>query len=154
MIRTIANTKAELNIAKERLNLLMDKKQEIYAKYFSLTAKMSDTPARTNKITDLMAEYVAEITVVNSITGMSLDDEIEHIRNEINKLEYYIRIMEYNIAHTSGIENDLFKKIAINGLSPTKAVERVADKYDMHTDSIWKYHYKKIEKELKKFMNV
>ena len=144
MIRTVANTKAELNIAKARLGLLMTKKEEIYAKYFPITAKLKDVPSHTNKQADAMASYVSEITSINPITGMSLEDEIAEIRNEIGKLEYYLGVMEKELLNTSGIENELFKKIAVDGFKPSKAVERISEKYNMHIDTIWRYYYSKI----------
>lgn len=49
MIRTYANTKAELNIAEERLHLLMDRKDELYTKFFPITARQSDAPSHTNR---------------------------------------------------------------------------------------------------------
>ena len=36
-IRTYTNTKCELEIAKIRLSFLMDKKEQLYAKYFPVT---------------------------------------------------------------------------------------------------------------------
>ena len=92
-ITTYSNTQAELIIAKERLSLLMDRKEKIYTKFFPLVAKVTDTPAHTNKKSDPMADYVHEITKPNSITGVSLEDEIEEARNEVNRLEYCLRSM-------------------------------------------------------------
>lgn len=145
MIRTYANTKAELNIAKARLDLLMGRKEEIYTRYFPITAKLKDVPAHTNKQTDAMANYVSEITAINPVTGLSLEDEICEIRNQIGKLEYYIRLMEKEVLRTTGIENELFRKIAIEGYKPTKAVSKIAEKYSKEEQTIWKYYYSKIK---------
>lgn len=150
MIRTYSNTKAELNIVKSRLELLMKQKEELYTKYFPLTAKLEETSAHTNKKSDQMAEYMAELTKINSITGMSLDQEIEEQRNKVQTIEYYIKSMEYNLKNTTGIENELFKLIVIKGINKSKAVKIIAEKHDMHDDTIWKYHYSKIKKEIDK----
>ena len=76
-ITNYTNTQAELLIAKDRLNLLMERKEKIYTKFFPIVARMSDTPSHTNKKSDPMADYVYEITKPNPITGISLDQEIE-----------------------------------------------------------------------------
>ena len=149
MIRTYAITKAELNIAENRLHLLMDRKDELYTKFFPITARQSDAPAHTNKRSDPMADYIAELEKVNPVTGMSLDDEITEARNKVGNLQYYLKRMEYTLEQTTGIENELFTWIAIKGYNPTRAVEFVAEKYKKKDCStIWKYHYPKIKKEL------
>jgi len=150
MIRTYANTKAELNIAEERLNILMSRKEELYVKFFPLSAKISDAPAHTNKLTDAMAGYVAELTKVNPVTKMSLDSEITEARNNRDKLEYYLKRMEINLKSTTGIENELFYKIVVEGYRPTKAVNNIAEKYNKEPETIWKYYYPKIKKEILK----
>jgi hypothetical protein len=150
MIRTYANTKAELNIADERLNLLMLRKEELYTKFFPLSARMGETTAHTNKLTDAMAGYVAELTKINPVTNMSLDQEITDARNKRNTLSYYLKRMEYNLETTTGIENELFYKIVVKGYNPTKAVEIIAEKYKREPITIWKYHYPKIKKEISK----
>lgn len=150
MIRTYANTKAELNIAKSRLELLMKQKEELYTKYFPLTAKFEETSAHTNKRNDSMADYMAELTKINKVTGMSLDQEIEEQRNKVQILEYYIRLMEYNFENTTGRENELFKLIVMHGYKPAKAVEKIAEKYKREPRTIWEYDYSKIKKEIEK----
>ena len=150
MIRTYANTKAELNIAENRLHLLMDRKEEIYSKFFSITAKISDTFSHSNNQYDPMAAYVAELTKINPVTGVSLDQEIEDARNNVGKLKYYLKSMELNLQQTTGIENELFVLVAVKGYRPTRAVEIIAEKYKKEPITIWKYNYKKIKKEISK----
>lgn len=150
MIRTYANTKAELNIAQLRLNELMTEKEVLYTKYFPLTSKTEEMSAHTNKRSDPMADYIAELTKVNPITGISLDQEIEEQQNKVGRLKYCINLMDYNLEYTTGIENDLFRLIVVKGKNKTKAVRIVAEKYNMHDDTIWKYHYQKIKKEIDK----
>lgn len=150
MIRTYANTKAELNIAQLRLNELMTEKEVLYTKYFPLTSKTEEMSAHTNKRSDPMADYIAELTKINPITGTSLDQEIEEQQNKVGRLKYCINLMDYNLEHTTGIENELFKLIVVKGRNKTKAVEIIAEKYNMHDDTIWKYHYPKIKKEIDK----
>ena len=150
MIRTYANTKAELNIETDRLHLLMDRKDELYTKYFPITTRLKEVTSHTNQTTDSMTAYVYELTKINLVTGKSLDDEIEETRNKIGKLRYYLKRMEINLEQTTGIENELFKLIIIKGYRPTKAVEMVAEKYKKEPITIWKYNYPKIKKEISK----
>ena len=149
-ITTYSNTQAELIIAKERLSLLMDRKEKIYTKFFPLVAKVTDTPAHTNKKSDPMADYVHEITKPNSITGVSLEDEIEEARNEVNRLEYCLRSMKETFKTLTGIENELFRFIVIDGLGKSKAVNKIAEKYGKEPRTVWKLYYPKIKEEILK----
>lgn len=150
MIRIYANTKAELNIAQLRLNELMTEKEELYTRYFPLSSKTEEVSAHTNKRSDPMADYMAELTKINPITGMSLEQEIEEQRNGVNRLEYCIRQMNYVLENTTGIENDLFRFIVVKGKNKTKAVEIVSEKYDKEPRTIWQYYYPRIKKEIDK----
>ncbi len=150
MIRTYANTKAELNIAQLRLNERMTEKEVIYSRYFPMTADPSKESSHTNKRSDPMADYVAEITKINPVTGMSLEDEIDEQRNRVGRLEYYLRMMDHNLKNTTGIENDLFRLIVVEGRKKTKAVELVAEKYNKEPRTIWEYNYPKIKNEIEK----
>ena len=115
-----------------------------------MVAQLKDIPSHTNKESDKMADYIYEITKINSITGMSLEEEIEDARNEANRLEYYVKLMEYNFEHTTGIENELFKKIIIDGYKPSKAVSKIAEKYNKDDTTIWHLYYPKIKSEILK----
>ena len=41
-IRTYNNTKCELEMAKQRLQLLLDRKEELYCKYFPVTQTIKE----------------------------------------------------------------------------------------------------------------
>ena len=56
MIRTYANTKAELNVARIRLNELMTEKEVLYTKYFPMSSKTEEVSGHTNKKTDSFAD--------------------------------------------------------------------------------------------------
>jgi hypothetical protein len=150
MIRTYANTTAELHIEEERLHLLMERKDELYTRFFPITSRISDTSSHTNKRTDNMANYIAELEKINPVTGMSLDNEIETTRNKVGTLKYYLKRMEENLEKATGIEYELFNWIVIKGFNPTRAVEFVAEKYKKEPNTIWKYYYPKIKEEISK----
>ena len=149
-ITNYANTQAELTVARDRLNLLLERKEQIYTKFFSLTAKLSDVPSHTNKKSDPMADYMYEISKPNPLTGISLEEEIEAARNDVGKLTYYIKKMRNTFKTLTGIENELFRLIVMDGYGKTKAVNKVAEKYQKEPQTIWKYYYPKIKEEIYK----
>lgn len=150
-IQTYTNTKCELEMAKTRLNLLMDRKEKLYCKYFPITAKskeiMVDGGVHNN---DKMADYVHELHEVDIGTGKSLAEEIIYQQENINKLQNYINDMESTLSKMSGIEYDLYYEIVVNGSNITKAVDKIAERYNKDTGTIWRNHYKKIKKDVKK----
>lgn len=149
-ILNYTNTKVDLNIAKTRLNLLMDKKEALYCKYFNVTSKLKDvivSGGMENK--DKMADYLHELTKPNPITGKSLEEEINDQIETIHKLEYYLKRMENTLKGLTGIEADLYKEIAINGTRISKAVEKIADKYNKDVSTIWRLYHKNIKENVK-----
>ena len=111
-IRNYNDTKIELNIAMNKLAQLNEKKNMLYAKYSSLTTENFEDGGRAiNKKRDKMLEYLIELEKVNPITGKSLEQEINEQRNIVNKLQYYINLMEYNLQQLEGIEYKLYYAI-------------------------------------------
>lgn len=150
-IRTYTNTKCELEMAKTRLNLLMDRKEKLYCKYFPITSRAKeihvDGGERDN---DKMAMYLHELYTIDIGTGMNLADEINEEQATVDKLQLVLNNMESTLANMTGIEYDLYYEIVVNGTQITTAVEKIAEKHDKDTQTIWKYHYKKIKKDVKK----
>lgn len=146
-IRNFTNTKCELEMAKTRLNLLMDRKEKLYCKYFPITAKlkevMVDGGDRNN---DKMADYLHELYDVDIGTGKSLAEEIEYQQQNIDKLQGYLNIMADSLSKMTGIEYQLFYEIVYKGVKITKAVENVAVANGIEPQTIWKNYYKKIKK--------
>lgn len=150
-IQTYTNTKCELEMAKTRLNLLTDRKEQLYCKYFPITSKakdvMVDGGERNN---DKMADYIHELHEVDIGTGKSLADEIIYQQENISKLEKTINDMDSTLAKLTGIEYALYYEIVVKGVNVTRAVSNVAEEYDKDNQTIWKHHYKKIKKYVKK----
>lgn len=149
-IRSYNNTQCELSIEKLRLDYLICKKEKLYSKFFPLTTKITDNKNTGNEMKDKMAEYIHELHKVNKNTGMSLAQEIDEQRNKVNELKYYLKLMEKAFKELSGIEYELYKAIVDKGMSINKAVEKVAGNKNKDVSTIWKYHYPKISKEIKK----
>ncbi|MBR5593912.1 MAG: hypothetical protein IKW46_07565 [Bacteroidaceae bacterium] len=149
-IRTYTNTKCELEIAKARLGWLMDRKEELYCKYFPITARYKDDViSGGEQRNDKMDRYLAELYDVDIGTGLSLVDEINLQRTTVERLNGYIANMTDALGRMGGIEYELYYEIVVNGKRITKAVEYIAEKYDRDTQTIWKYYYPKIEKDIK-----
>ncbi len=150
-IRSYTDTKCELEMAKTRLNLLIDKKISIYSKYFPLTATLKDVIVDGGeKNRDKMADYVHEINEIDLGTGMSIVQEIEYQQQNTTKLQGYLDVMSDILGKMSGIEHQLFYEIVYNGVNITKAVENVAEATGKDTSTIWKNYYSKIQKDVKK----
>lgn len=154
-IRTYTNTKCELEVAKIRLNKLMDDKEKLYCKYFPLTAKLKeDIVDGGEKSKEKMAEYVHELHEIDWGTGKSLAEEIKYQQENVNRIQSYVNNMNDILSKLSGIEYELYYEIVVNGVGVSKAVSNIAEKYDKDTRTIWKYHYKLIKKDVKRIMNI
>ena len=150
-IRTYTNTKCELEVAKIRLSLLMDRKEQLYAKYFPITQQIKDDIiSGGKKDNDKMAMYVHELNEVDIGTGFSLAQEIEYQRSIIERDTQYINEMNETLNKNTGIEYALYYEIVIKGVNISKAVSNIAERYNKENDTIWKYHYSKIKKDIKK----
>ena len=151
-IRNFTNTKCELEMAKTRLSLLMDRKEKLYCKYFPITSKikevMVDGGCRNN---DKMADYLHELhDIVDIGIGKSLADQIVDEQRNVNKLQGYLDDMAESLNKMVGIEYQLFYEIAYKGVKITKAVENIAESNSIEPQTIWKNYYKKIKKYVNK----
>jgi len=150
-IRSYTDTKCELDMAKTRLNLLMDKKATIYRKYFPLTPTLKEIVVDGGEENnDKMADYLHEINVIDVGTGMSIEGEIAYQQNIVEQLQGYLNSMSESLSKMTGIEYQLFYEIVYNGINVTKAVDNIAYKYDVDVSTIWKKHYKKVKRYVKK----
>ena len=149
-IRTYTNTKCELEMAKARLSLLMDRKEQLYCKYFPITAKVkADVVSGGKRNNDKMADYVHELHEVDIGTGRSLADEIEYHRGVVEQLQQYLSLMEDTLSKMKGIEYALYYEIVVKGVRVSRAVSAIAERFNRDDQTIWKYHYSKIKKEIK-----
>lgn len=56
--------------------------------------------------------------------------------------------IECSLENYQGIEYKLFKEIMLNGLSVTKAIEKVAFEESKDESTLWKYYYPKVKKKI------
>lgn len=145
------NTLCELNSAKIRLNLLMDRKEALYSKYFPMNKPLTaDKVDGGNGMKDPMNEYMIELTTPDEKTGKSLEQEINEQRDEITKLDHYIRLMDSTLNGLSGLEADLYRYIVKDGMKISKAVEKVAELNYKDTSTIWRMYHRTIKTDINK----
>lgn len=149
-IRTYTNTKCELEMAKTRLGLLLDRKEQLYCKYFPVTQRIKqDIVSGGDHKNDKMDRYLHELHDVDIGTGKSLAEEIEYQQAVVDQTKRYLKDMGETLGKLCGIEYALYYEIAVKGTRISRAVEYIAEKYNKDTQTIWKYHYKKIKKDVK-----
>lgn len=150
-IRTYTNTKCELEMAKTRLSLLMDKKEQLYCKYFPVTQRLKEDIVKGGeRDKDKMASYVHELNEVDIGTGRSLAQEIEHQRAVVDRFTRYVNDMSETLGRMNGIEYALYYEIVVKGVRISRAVSNVAERFNVDDRSVWKYHYSKIKNDVKK----
>lgn len=151
VIRTYTNTKCELEMAKTRLNLLMDRKEKLYCKYFPVTSRLKEVNVEGGlENNDKMADYLQELHCVDVGTGKSLAEEITYQQEIISNLENYIKDMDNTLSKLKGIEYDLYYEIVVNDTQISKAISTIAERYGKDDQTIWKHHYRKIKRYVKK----
>ena len=99
---------------------------------------------------DAMDRYLHELHDVDIGTGMSLAEEIEYQRDVVERFTRCLVEMGETLSRMTGIEYDLYCEIVVNGRGISRSVQYIAEKYNKDTQTIWKYHYAKIRKEVKK----
>lgn len=149
-IRNYTDTECELEIAKSRLDLLIDKKTKLYRKYFPITATTKELMVDGGEEnTDKMADYLHELHEIDYGTGKSLEEEIIYQQETVDKLRGYLDIMSDSLSKMKGLEYQLFYEIVYNGVNVTKAVENISSKYNTDVSTVWRV-YKRIKKYVKK----
>ena len=150
-IRNYGDTKNELEIAQTRLNYLMDKKEELYVRYCSVSIpKLDDIKIQQSNVNkDKMADYIHELTKKRK-NGLSLEQDLEQQQSVVSKLKYYINLMEHNLKVMKNIEYKLYYAIVVEGRGITGGIDHVSFEANKDVSTIWRVYYPKIEKEIKK----
>lgn len=174
-IKNYNDTKYELEIAKKELERLLEKKEELYSKYFCTTAKYPATEYRYNKKTDKyeyvlkdenagikgkrtsqdkVSEYLTVLYSTDDENELSLEEQIQQQKNIVSRLEYYLKLMEENMGKLEGTEYKLYYALVIDkkniNKSISKIIEEFAENNYMHTQTIWQNYYPKIKKYIDK----
>lgn len=153
-IHSYTDTKCELEMAKTRLSLLMDRKEKLYCKYFPLTPKLKEVMVDGGEHNnDKMADYLHELHEIDIGTGKSLADEITYQQQNVDKLQGYLNNMTDSLAKMTGLEYKLYYEIVVKGVNVSKAVDNIAELSGKETRTIWRNYYNKIKKDVKKVAN-
>ncbi len=136
------------------LKVMEEKKEKIRSKYFKTTSSISESETtRTGNSGDKYDQYMIELEKENLL------EQIKDQKNLINKLNYYIKKIDYNLSELTGIEYRLFYKI-VNGVNISRAVEEVVsencfnNKKPSTVSVIWEKYYPSIKKEVEEFKSI
>lgn len=151
-LESYTNTICELSIAKARLKLLTSWKEELFARYFPITSKFREAPTSSNYSDSdgKMLKYINALNEIDSKTGMSLTEEIAYQTKKIKQLNKIIDAMNKNLNKMKGIEFRLYYSIVVEGTTSSDAVKNVAKEYGYAEQTVWKYYYPNIKKEIQK----
>lgn len=82
------------------------------------------------------------------------NDEKEKLKQLILFEKEVLKQMETDLRNLNGIENKLYFEIVINGLKPSKAIEKVSMEEEKDVSTLWKNYYPKVKEQIKKlYMN-
>lgn len=153
-IITYNNTKHELEIEREHLEMLLEKKEQMYSKVMKITSSQNPNACSSCKLSpkDKMALFMIEYMKKNPKTGKSLNEEIEESQETVKNLERHLNTMTSHLCQLNGIEYELYSQIKVKKRKPTQAVEKVAEIYQdtVSIRTVWNIYNKKI----KKFINL
>ena len=142
-IKTLNNSKLELEVAKQRLEVLLTRKSMLYKTFECNTAVG-------------MRDFNNACDMIDYNSGISLNDDITMQYTLIDKLGKIVNLMDTTISQLKGIEYELYSEIVINGKNISKAVEKVAGHNYMDVGTIWKNYYPRIKyyiKDLKRIQS-
>lgn len=145
------DTKLELDLKEARYNLLEERKQELFNKYFPTTSKIKDVVvSKTNKQQDNYIQYLHELEKVNKVNNMSIDEEMKYIKIEIEKLKRHLNLMNNILKNAEGMQYELFYMIVCKGNKVTYTIQFLADKYNYAERNVWRTYEKKVKKYIEK----
>lgn len=107
--------------------------------YTNLKLELSLLIKRREIVDEYIKKYIEESRNLNQLINLQID-----ILNQI----------EEDFRKLNGIEQKLFKEIIINGMSISKAVEKVAEEEEKDVSTIWKNYYPKIKDKIKEISNM
>jgi hypothetical protein len=177
-IRNYNDTKCELNIAIIELDKLEQQKEDIRKDIFGVTSKPPKTKLiykltkdgkkeedyvlsdenyyikGTTIYDDKMAIYMSKLEDKNEITGKSLNQSITDQTNVVNKLKYYLNLMNDTMASLKGIEYKLYYAIIIDENNANKTISQIIEELspvvEKEPTTLWHNYYPNIKNYLEK----
>lgn len=97
-------------------------------------------------------KYEVDILEVRLKMIKQYEKNLEEERSKIETIVYLQKELLNQISHDletyHGIEYKLFNEIMVNGLSVTRAIEKVAHEEEKDESTLWKYYYPKVKKKI------
>lgn len=145
------DTQIEYQLALQRLEILENRKMEIWQKYFGVKSPQWDKIGEkgTNTNPDKMVMYLDEISRSKG-NKPSLEAEIIRTRNEAQRLDKVLKVMAEKLKSTDSIEGKLYYRIVVEKCSVNKAIREIAAEVYMTENNIWKTYYPKIKADIRK----
>ncbi len=137
----------DLLCARERLNTLRDRADEIFNRYFPITARYTEVSTSGGGAkNDKMVSYLSELE------ESGIDSEIKQVIQKIDKLQSSICRMEIilqNVENISGVDNLEYKVLKLKYYeNRSYTLQQIADKLCYSLDRI-KQVSADVEKKLK-----
>jgi DNA-directed RNA polymerase sigma subunit (sigma70/sigma32) len=137
----------DLLCARERLNTLRDRADEIFNRYFPITARYTEVSTSGGGTkNDKMVSYLSELE------ESGIDSEIKQVIQKIDKLQSSICRMEIilqNVENISGVDNLEYKVLKLKYYeNRSYTLQQIADKLCYSLDRI-KQVSADVEKKLK-----
>lgn len=79
-----------------------------------------------------------------------LSKEERELKKQQEKILQYLEKIDMELKGLNGIEYQLYYEIIVRGLSPTRAIDKVAFDYNKDVSTIWKKYYPNVKKQLQK----
>ena len=138
---------ADLLCARERLNTLRDRADEIFNRYFPITARYTEASTSGGGAkNDKMVSYLSELE------ESGIDSEIKRVIEKIDKLQnsiYRMEIILQNVENISGVDNLEYKVLKLKYYeNRTFTLQQIADRLNYSLDRI-KQVSADVEKKLK-----
>ena len=111
-MKNYINTQCDLDLARTRLDVLLEKKENIQRAYIMAGYKTSLKPNAQSFEAQNMSLYIRELLDKNPATNQSLIQEIVWARKEIRILEQTLDQMKKILYRMNGIARELFVEVA------------------------------------------
>lgn len=151
-IRNYNNTLIDLQTAKQRLKVLKERKEALFWRICGSKGWVIQEGGKVSSKASKSATetFVEMINTPSTETGFSLNQEIEMAEAEVELLQKVLEIMAKGFVELTGIENNLYCAIVLDGLKPTEAVRKIAEDNFMTEDNVWRTYYPKVRELLRK----
>lgn len=105
----------------------------IFDNYYNTKLELDSFKKRLNLISEYQKNFRKEKKQLKKIIEIQ-----EKVLNQI----------ENDLKELTGIENKIYQEIVINGITVTKAIEKVARELGKDPSTLWKYYYPDVKKRI------